>query len=257
MPSKKPKPDNLGIAASPGRRGRVSKAGQHTPLTPRGVTAITSMYNNLSLTPNRQNRLQGDTASSSSNTPGRITHYFQPQQQSKYPPENISQVNVSSSRDSVQVLDQSLATGPPPLPPSQQCEQTSQSEINTETHFTLQEFFEPIYPLPCEARNDGETTIFSDGFHQIDKVPVNDCLLSIAPTMQDVPENHRFAFAKSFEIVFRRFKTASEERNMKDIERSLKWFLLLPHALLVQPTRGCKSGYQVVKRRFYCIVTDD
>ena len=260
MPSKRQKPDNLGIAASPGRRGRVSKAGQHTPLTPTSVTAITNMYNNMCLTPSRQNhnRLQSDTGSSST-TPSRITHYFQPQQQSIQTPapDNISQVNVLSSRDSVQVLDQSLATGPPPLPPSQQCEQTSQSEINTETHFTLQEFFEPIYPLPCEARNDGETTIFSDGFHQIDKVPVNDCLLSIAPTMQDVPENHRFAFAKSFEIVFRRFKTASEERNMKDIERSLKWFLLLPHALLVQPTRGGKSGYQVVKRRFDCIVTDD
>ena len=56
--------------------------------------------------------------------------------------------------------------------------------------------------------------------------------------MQDVPENHRFAFAKSFEIVFRRFQTASEERNMKDVERCLKWFLILPHALLVLPTRG-------------------
>ena len=254
MPRQTPKPDNLGIAASPGRRGRVTKAGPRTPLTPNGVTAITDMYNNMSLTPSsRRNRLLSGTASSS--TPS-VRQFFQPQQKhSQQPQENISQINVLS-QDSVQVLDQGLATGPPPLPPSQQCDHTSQSEINTETHFSLQDFFEPSYPVPCEARNDGET-IFSDGFQEIDRVSVNDCLLSIAPTMQDVPENHRFAFAKSFEKVFRRFQTASEERNMKDVERCLKWFLLLPHALLVQPTRGGKSGYLIVKRRFDCIVTDD
>ena len=255
MPRQTPKPDNLGIAASPGRRGRVTKAGPRTPLTPNGVTAITDMYNNMSLTPSsRRNRLLSGTASSS--TPS-VRQFFQPQQKhSQQPQENISQLNVSSSQDSVQVLDQGLATGPPPLPPSQQSDHTSQSEINTETHFSLQDFFEPSYPVPCEARNDGET-IFSDGFHEIDRVPVYDCLLSISPTMQDVPENHKFAFAKSFEKVFRRFQTASEERNMKDVERCLKWFLLLPHALLVQPTRGGKSGYLIVKRRFDCIVTDD
>ena len=254
MPRQTPKPDNLGIAASPGRRGRVTKAGPRTPLTPNGVTAITDMYNNMSLTPSsRRNRLLSGTASSS--TPS-VRQFFQPQQKhSQQPQENISQINVLS-QDSVQVLDQGLATGPPPLPPSQQSDHTSQSEINTETHFSLQDFFEPSYPVPCEARNDGET-IFSDGFQEIDRVSVNDCLLSIAPTMQDVPENHRFAFAKSFEKVFRRFQTASEERNMKDVERCLKWFLLLPHALLVQPTRGGKSGYLIVKRRFDCIVTDD
>ena len=42
-----------------------------------------------------------------------------------------------------------------------QSEQTSQSEINIETHFSIQDFFNPSYPLPCEARNDGET-IFSE-----------------------------------------------------------------------------------------------
>ena len=123
MPSNKtPKPDNLGIAASPGRRGsgRGSKAGQRAPLTPTGVTAITDMYNSMSLTPNRRNRLL--SGASSSSTPS-VKQFFQPQQkQSQQPPENSVQLNESSSRDSVQVLDQGLATGPPLLSPSQQAE---------------------------------------------------------------------------------------------------------------------------------------
>ena len=127
-------------------------------------------------------------------------------------------------------------------------DQNNQNEI-----FSLVDFIEP--KLPNLQQENG--TIFADNWHEIDHVTLEDCLLSLSPSMGEVPNQHKHQFAKAFETCFLRFKSASEEGNEKDTERALKWFLALPHMLLTTPTRGGKAGHQIVKKRFDCIVEEN
>ena len=125
-----------------------------------------------------------------------------------------------------------------------------------DSRFSLQNFFSPVLPVTCQTRTEGATE-FSDDWHKIDSVDVTDCLLSITPSLQEVPDNHKHQFARAFEVCFQRFQDAAEQQNQKDVERALKWFLAMPHMLLATPPRGGKAGQQLVKRRFDCIVASD
>ena len=138
----------------------------------------------------------------------------------------------------------------------QRPDDTQPSGEEDDSRFSLQNFFSPVLPETCQTRIEGET-VFSDDWHKIDSVEVSDCLLSITPSMQEVPNNHKHQFARAFEVCFQRFQDAAEQQNQKDVERALKWFLAIPHMLLATPPRGGKAGQQLVKRRFDCIVASD
>ena len=54
-----------------------------------------------------------------------------------------------------------------------------------------------------------------------------------------------------------RIQEFHESENNVNLERSLKWLLFLPHALMRQPTRGGAAGRQIIAKRFNCIVEDN
>ena len=66
-----------------------------------------------------------------------------------------------------------------------------------DSRFSLQNFFSPVLPVTCQTRTEG-ATVFSDDWHKIDSVDVTDCLLSITPSLQEVPDNHKHQFARAF-----------------------------------------------------------
>ena len=176
---------------------------------------------------------------------------------------NTQHQRVGSAEDSVVVPSAYSSQAVPGEPGSNNTKhqrphdtQLSGQDEEDSSKFSLQNFFSPVLPNTCQTRDDGET-VFVDDWHKIDSIHVNDCLLSITPAMQEVPNNHKHQFARAFEVCFQRFQDAAEQQNQRDIERALKWFLALPHMLLASPPRGGKAGQQLVKRRFDCIVAED
>ena len=205
-PTPRAKPCDLNISASPGLRGgRVTKlvsaaAGSRSPLPQSAVLDVTQKFSKLhaSSPPSAlagRNRLLSSTGSRSTT----ITQYYKPspktQQTHHSQSENTNvrrQLIISSQDVSNDAQDQGLVTGPAIQTPSQNTSQyDQQAEFNEETHFSLQDFFYPTFPLPCQPRNDGEGSTYADGFSNIDLLSVNQCLLSITPTMQEVPLHHK------------------------------------------------------------------
>lgn len=262
--------------------GRVSRTPTRT--THIAVQNITAMYSGMSLhspSPSR-NRSQSRALSQAlKHTPEslrpQITAHFQRSQlQQQQTANNETQGGPNSNTQDVNARDL-LVNGSSNdhsdrVPASANVSNiidsvtTSQAEITTnepqninenldESKFSLLNFFNPVIPESCQSRLEGETVFFDD-WHQIDLLSVNECLLSIGPTLKEVPLQHKYQFAKAMETCFKRFQRASEQQNSKDIERALKWFLVLPHMLLSTPTRGGKAGTQIIKRRFDCVVSE-
>jgi hypothetical protein len=69
--------------------------------------------------------------------------------------------------------------------------------------------------------------------------------------MDDVPARFREKFGKGFDYVLRRFESASSE---VEVIRALKWFLVLPRALLRQSCRSGKRARHLQIRHFALIL---
>ena len=111
--------------------------------------------------------------------------------------------------------------------------------------------------LSVGSHGDETASHFADGWHSIDALGALDCQLSTEPTLESIPQHCAGVFARSMSKVMQRIQEFHESENNVNLERSLKWLLFLPHALMRQPTRGGAAGRQIIAKRFNCIVEDN
>ena len=103
---------------------------------------------------------------------------------------------------------------------------------------------DPIVPGPlAQVRQD------DDGWGEIDK------LGAPFPAIEEIPAQHREAWALAMEKVHRKIWEAQEEG--EDLDRALKWWFFLPQALCRKAQRGGRAGVGQIKKRFNCIVRGD
>ena len=80
-------------------------------------------------------------------------------------------------------------------------------------------------PHPGPAEED------ADGWKRIDQWGVWQCLLSEFPTLLDIPRCYREVWARAMDRVMRAIQ---EAEGGIELERGLKWFLILPKAIFRQ-----------------------
>ena len=95
-----------------------------------------------------------------------------------------------------------------------------------------------------------------NGWNRIDAVGGWECGLTGFNAMEQVPTVHKEKFARAFSYVLQQILEANSEESLT---RGLKWFLVLPQALLRQSKRGGKKGQGAawVSARFQAIVNED
>lgn len=92
------------------------------------------------------------------------------------------------------------------------------------------------------------------GWNKIDQWGVWDFTLCQFPTMLGIPSCYRAAWAAAMGKVMTAIQVA--EGGIQ-LERSLKWFLILPKALFRMGRRGGKAGKGLVAQRMNCLVRED
>ena len=110
--------------------------------------------------------------------------------------------------------------------------------------------FTPDFPPPRQVAE--ETCV--DGFDVIDRLGAEAAFLCGFPLLQEVPEQHKAAWAKAHAEVLRRWKNAETER---ETDRALIWLGFLSQGLLRKTTRGGGVGRAQVAYRFNCVSQDD
>ena len=88
------------------------------------------------------------------------------------------------------------------------------------------------------------------GWAAIDSSGAWDYFLCKFPMLQEVPEQHKGAWAAAWGEVLARWEGAETEQ---ETNRALMWLGFLPQALLRKPTRGGRAGRREVAKRFLCI----
>ena len=88
-------------------------------------------------------------------------------------------------------------------------------------------------PVPGPLQADG------DGWTEIDRLGAWDCALNLFYSMDDIPDPLRVRWGKAVSKVLQAVLSASSQEAM---DRALKWFLILPAALLRQAKRGGQNG---------------
>ena len=110
-----------------------------------------------------------------------------------------------------------------------------------------------IYP-PVPGPHPGPVIEDALGWNMIDLWGVWDCVLCEFPTMHNIPRVYREGWASAMEKILRVIESAEEGL---ELERGLKWFLILPKALFRQGRRGGKAGKGLVARRMNLLVRED
>ena len=72
--------------------------------------------------------------------------------------------------------------------------------------------------------------------------------------MQNIPSCYREIWAAAMGVVFRMIQ---EAEGGIELERGLKWLLILPKAVFRQGRRGGKAGKGLVAQRINCLVRED
>ena len=100
-------------------------------------------------------------------------------------------------------------------------------------------------------------TILNDesGWGEIDRLGVWDCVLSPFSAIEEVPAQHREAWAMAMDKVHR--KVWEAEEHGEDLDRALKWWFFLPQALCRKAQRGGRAGVGQIRKRFNCVVNGD
>ena len=99
----------------------------------------------------------------------------------------------------------------------------------------------PVVPPPGAVAPD---------WGAIDSLGAWDSFLCRFPMLQEVPEQHKGAWAAAWGEVLARWERAETEL---ETNRALMWLGFLPQALLRKPTRGGRAGRREVAKRFLCI----
>ena len=87
------------------------------------------------------------------------------------------------------------------------------------------------------------------GWAAIAKLGAWDSFLSKFAVLEEVPEQHKGAWAGAWVEVLRRWERAETE---EERDLALMWLGFLPQALLRRPTRGGRAGRREVAKRFLC-----
>ena len=114
----------------------------------------------------------------------------------------------------------------------------------------LAEYLDPLVPGP----HIGALGEDSEGWNLIDQWGVWDCRLCEFPTRQDIPREYREVWAAALDKIFRKINEASEGI---ELERGLKWLLIIPKAVFRQSKRGGKAGKGLIAKRINCLVKGD
>ena len=99
----------------------------------------------------------------------------------------------------------------------------------------LQERVDPAVPGPLPTTQED-----SMGWGEIDKLGVWDCVLSTFSAIEEVPAQHREAWAMAMDRAHRMI-WESQEHGV-DLDRALKWWFFLPQALCRKAQRGGRQG---------------
>ena len=104
----------------------------------------------------------------------------------------------------------------------------------------LNQWLNPEVPGPTiDVGNEDD-----DGWKMIDRIGAWECGLALFPAMEVVPTRHREVWARAVTGVMRSILSASE--GSVELDRALKWWLVLPQALLRQTRRGGNAGRSLV-----------
>ena len=114
----------------------------------------------------------------------------------------------------------------------------------------LAEWLDPEVPGP----HPGPVLEDAEGWNLIDQWSVWDCTLCEFPTVQNIPRVYRELWAGAMSKIMRVIQSAEEGI---ELERGLKWFLIIPKALFRQGRRGGKAGKGLLARRVNCLVNGD
>ena len=94
---------------------------------------------------------------------------------------------------------------------------------------------EPTIPGPCE----GEPLVDADGWREIDRLSAWECEMNIFTSMEEVPSPFEVGWGKAATRVLTVILNAPDQ---EELDRALKWWLILPAALLRQARRGGQNG---------------
>ena len=114
----------------------------------------------------------------------------------------------------------------------------------------LNEYLEPCIPGP----HQGPVQEDSEGWNLIDKWGVWDCTLCEFPTMQDIPRPYRETWAAAVVKILGAINMADEGI---ELERGLKWLLIIPKAVFRQSKRGGKAGKGLIAQSVNSLVRGD
>ena len=122
-----------------------------------------------------------------------------------------------------------------------------------EEQLSLLDRVDPIIPGPL-LQSDGEYHD-ADGWSQIDQLSIMDCVLCPFQAVEDVPNQFRELFGRAMNKILTRIWEYQEECD--ELNRSLKWWFLIPQALLRKAGRGGKAGMGQIKKRFDCVLKEN
>jgi hypothetical protein len=115
---------------------------------------------------------------------------------------------------------------------------------------SVAEMVDPAVPGP----HPGPVAEDAEGWNLIDLWGVWDCTLCEFPTMKNIPKVYREVWASAVAKILRVIQRAEEGI---DLERGLKWLLIIPKAIFRQGRRGGKAGKGLTARRVNLLTRGD
>ena len=128
-------------------------------------------------------------------------------------------------------------------------------KVFEEEQLSLLNRVDPFIPGPLLHSGDDYHDAYADGWSHIDKMSVMDCVLCPFQAIEEVPNQYRELFASAMHKIITRVWENQEEG--EELDRALKWWFLIPHALLRKAGRGGKAGMGQIKKRFDCIAKEN
>ena len=116
----------------------------------------------------------------------------------------------------------------------------------------LADRLDPEVPGPV----NGRPLLDGDGWREIDRLGAWECALNSFSSMEEVPFPYRVSWGKAMGRVLASILGAT---NQEDLDRALKWWLIMPAALLRQAKRGGQNGRgrAEVAGRFRAVADDN
>ena len=114
----------------------------------------------------------------------------------------------------------------------------------------IADLIDPHVPGP----HPGPVVEDSDGWNYIDKWDTWACALCEFPTLLDIPRCYREVWARAMDRILSEIQEAEDGIQL---ERGLKWLLILPKALFRQGRRGGKAGKGLISQRINSLIRGD